>query len=348
MSEPPADLETAVLWSYRLLLGREPESADVVRLHAQAHRSVEDIRRMFMRTDEFSGQVSAQGGRMPAADVLDRFPPWQGSGEPGYWIDFLGVRTRCAYLPDTYGVLSGCVEGPPGQERAPLHETAEWIGTLRSVLEAEPRGRLTAIELGAGWGPWLVGAAKAAGRIGIGEIHLVGVEGAESHMRFMLQHFADNGLDPARHHLLHGVAGPRDGVARFPRLADPRDDWGGVAEFEAPALPPEADAGFDEVRCYGLAGLIEPHDRVDLIHCDVQGAELDVLAAAMEPLNRRVRRLVIGTHARSIEAQLLDLFSAARWRLEDEGACRLIQDGASGALGLVRDGYQVWANPSLA
>ena len=47
---------------------------------------------------------------------------------------------------------------------------------------------------------------------------------------------------------------------------------------------------------------------------------------------------------RRIEADLLDFFAALGWRLEDEGACRLVQPGGRGSLGLVRDGYQVWAN----
>lgn len=70
-----------------------------------------------------------------------------------------------------------------------------------------------------------------------------------------------------------------------------------------------------------------------------------MLTAAQEALNARVRRVVVGTHSRRIEADLLDFFAAQDWRLEDEGVCRLIQHGGRGALGLVRDGYQVWANP---
>ena len=69
---------------------------------------------------------------------------------------------------------------------------------------------------------------------------------------------------------------------------------------------------------------------VDLIHCDVQGSEYDVLTAAQETLNARVRRVVVGTHSRRIEAELLDFFAAQGWRLEDEGICRLIQHGGRG------------------
>jgi hypothetical protein len=131
---------------------------------------------MFMRTDEFTGRAAADGVRTPNSEVLAHFPPWTGEGEPGVWFDFLGVKTRCKYRPDAYAVLSGKVEGPPGTERAAIHETAEWSGTLRSILEARGRGSLVVVELGAGWGPWLVGAAKAAERVGIRNVHLAGVE----------------------------------------------------------------------------------------------------------------------------------------------------------------------------
>ena len=222
---------------------------------------------------------------------------------------------------------------------------AEWIGTLRSVLEARERGSLVVVELGAGWGPWLVSAAKAAERIGIRDVHLVGVEGAQSHVDFMLQHFRDNGLDPNAHLLIHGAVGARDGTARFPKLATPSDEWGAVADFGQGVA---AGAAFDEIRCVALTTLLAQLPPVDLIHCDVQGAEYEVLTAARAVLEARVRRVVVGTHSRRIEADLLAFFAALGWRLEDEGACRLVQPGGRGALRLVRDGYQVWANPQLS
>lgn len=340
-TETRSFLEDAVLWSYRLLLGREPESAEVVQRHASAHHSVADIRSVFMQSDEFGRCATATGARVPDAEILRHFPPWSGAGEPGFWRDFLGVRTRCDYLPDAYGVLSGAVEGPPGTEKAGLHEIAEWIGSLRSVLEARARGVLVVVELGAGWGPWLVGTTKAAERIGIHEVRLVGVEGERGHFAFMQQHFRDNGLDPEAHLLIHGVIGVRDGVARFPRSPDPRNDYGSVADYAA--ANPSARGEFEDVRCVALTTLLGQLPPVDLIHCDVQGAEHEVLTAAQAALDARVRRLVVGTHSRRIEADLLSFFSALGWKLEDESVCGLVQ--ADRGLQLVRDGYQVWSNP---
>ena len=344
-TQPNASLEDAVLWSYRLLLGREPETAQIVQTHAKAYRSVDEIRRIFIHSDEFAGRMTAEGARVPNSEVLVHFPPWTGQGEQDVWFDFLGVKTRCKYLPEAYAVLSGEVEGPPGTERIAVHETAEWIGTLRSVLEARARGSLVVVELGAGWGPWLVGAAKAAERVGIRNVLLAGVEGAQSHFDFMLQHFRDNGLDPNAHVLIRGVVGARDGTAHFPKLTAPSDEWGAIADY---SNSPAAGTAFEEVRCVALTTLVDQLPPVDLIHCDLQGSEYDVLTAARATLSARVRRVVVGTHSRRIEADLLDFFAGLDWRLEDEGVCRLVQHGGRGALGLVRDGYQVWVNPHAA
>ena len=351
-------LEEAVLWSYRLLLGREPESAEIVRFHARAHVSFDSVRRTFMQTEEFAEGVVGTGGWMPKSrtvhylsdsEVLAHFPQWTGRGEPGFWYDFLGVRTRCSYLPDSYALLSGQVEGPPGTERAAVHDAAEWMGTLRSVLESRANGTFTIVELGAGWGPWLVGAATAAAHVGIQTVHLVGVEGAQSHFNFMLQHFRDNGFEPDVHTLIHGAVGVADGTAHFPIPSDPSGDWGGMADYDGKtgcnAVVGPRDESFEEVRCVALTTLLGQFPRVDLIHCDVQGAEYDVLAAARDAIDARVRRVIVGTHSRRIEGDLLDFFAALGWRLEDEGVCKLVQPGGHGPIGITRDGYQVWANP---
>jgi hypothetical protein len=97
-------------------------------------------------------------------ETLDQFPPWSGEPEPNFFRDFLGARTRTSYLPPNYASFAGTVQGRPGIDRAGIaHDAFEWAGVLRAVAEA--KGSFTCIELGAGWGPFLVGAAKAAQRL---------------------------------------------------------------------------------------------------------------------------------------------------------------------------------------
>jgi FkbM family methyltransferase len=296
--------------------------------------------------------VAADAARLTDEEVIRSFPLYPGPVEPGFIIDFLGTRTLhafCDHLP---------AEGHVGEYPIPMdwHATMlEWAGTLRAVLEAGPEA--VAVELGAGWGPWLVTFARAAARRGA-KVHLIGVEGSRKHCGFMRRHFQENGLSPDEHTLLHGIAGARDGVAYFPELGD-ETQYGGVADFKsdpplgwlyrrwrgmadrllgrrAEAAPP----GHAAVRCYSLDRLLRPHPRIDLIHIDIQGAEYDVLAAASS-LHRKARRLVIGTHSYEIEAQLQGELGRHGWELESAEEC-VYQHGA-----LWRDGCQVWRNPRV-
>ena len=344
------DLETlpridAVLWSYRLFLGRGPEDMAALSRHIDGQPSLNDIRQRFIQSNEFQEYVAAQSSspKRPAVSpaVLAAFPACTGPGTEGFFTDFIGTRTRCSYLPDSYASASGIVEGPPGTESFGLHEPAEWEGTLRSVLEAG--SRFVAVELGAGWGPWLVAGARAAGLRGITDMHLAGVEGASGHYSYLLQHFRDNGIDPAAYTLLHAVVGVEDGMARFPKLDVPSADWGAHASYGGG----QATEQFDEVPSVSIATLLSKLPPVDLLHCDVQGAEADVLTAAAGVLSDRVRRIVVGTHSRTIEDRLMTAFSADGWMLEHESPCRFMQ-GATGALHLLNDGTQVWRNARLA
>ena len=348
---PPPTIREAVVWAYRLLLGREPNDQAAIDVHL-GYETVATLRAAFMATPEFRQVHPASSATPPTvtpdeAAVINRFQPFfQAPAPPGSWCDFLGVRTRCAFLPDGYDGLSPfAMQGPPGSVGGPLHDKEEWVGTLRSLLEA--RDRLVVVELGAGWAPWLVAAAVAARCIGISDIRLIGVEGSAGHVGFMDQHMRDNGIDPGAHRLIHGVAGPRDGVARFPRLAEPRNNYGSQADYGAASLTGSVAASeMEEVPCYSLDTLLAELNRVDLLHCDIQGMEGAVFAAARTVVNAKVRRAVIGTHSRAVEAELMEVFAGLGWILEDETVCRLHQ-ASDGSLHLFADGCQVWRNPGL-
>lgn len=261
------------------------------------------------------------------------FPPWSGPTEAEFYYDFLGVRTRLRYLwlPDW---VSGHTFGHPESEKHFLHSHAEWLGTLRAVLEA--KDKLVAIELGAGWGPWLVAAYRAALARGLVNIKCVGIEGMIEHVEMLRQHCDDNGLTPENRVLIHGIVGVEDGTAYFPVSSDPRADWGAQAAFDD-TQPPNTTA----VRCISLRTLLSWFDRVDLIHCDIQGAEVNVVPAAMNDLNRKVRRVVIGTHSHDIDRTLIEAFRAAGW--QDEA----LVPGPLNEHGYHEDGTQVWRNPRV-
>jgi FkbM family methyltransferase len=271
-------------------------------------------------------------------EVIRSFPCYSGPGTPGFITDFLGIKTRCAYIAHN-DQAGGVVEGYPIP--GGYHATGlEWAGTLRAARDAGET--VVAVELGAGWGPWLVTIAKAAALRGAKRFHLVAVEGSRHHLEYLLTHFRDNGLDPADHTILHGIAAPTDGTAEFPVLADPAADWGTAAvlgEADRGAAPTET------LRAYSLDTLLQPYYRVDLVHIDIQGHEVAVVTAARAVLGEKVKRLVIGTHGRSIEEQLLNELAANGWVLEAEEPCLYRQTEAG--MQLLLDGCQVWRNRGL-
>jgi FkbM family methyltransferase len=304
-------------------------------------------------------------------ETIRTFPRFQGDGQGGFITDFLGVRTSVGIFSG-FAPYSGMVEGYPVP--CNFHANAiEWAGVLRAVAEAGER--FVAVELGAGWGPWLITGGFAARQKGIQDIRLVGVEGSAKHLRFMHEHFRNNGFKHEEHTLLHGIAGTYDGTARFPILEDSQDNWGAEAAFQTRmSTPPSQPAGgwkrwlrpavravkrlkarmlgkpspvstsvaMEKLPCYSLTTLLKPFERVDLIHIDIQGAEFDVIADARAALRQKVRRMVIGTHGRFIEERLFAELSGQGWSLESDEACAF--DEADGTLHMTRDGCQVWRN----
>jgi hypothetical protein len=303
-------------------------------------------------------------------DTFQAFPRYTGPAQPGFIIDFLGTRTRSAFIRPL-AHLTGVVEGYPVPGN--FHATAlEWAGALRAVLDAGDE--FVAAELGAGWGPWLVATAVAARMRGIRRSRFLGIEGCRGHCGYMRTHFLDNGQNPDDHLLIHGVVGPEDGWAEFEVAEDPAAVYGatpqfrrqgktGVGHWPRPvqrlrrwrdwfsARPTaEVNAGLgggdvpkhERVRCYALDTLLAGFERLDLVHVDIQGGESRLIPAARQILKQKVCRLVIGTHSRQIEADLVGELSGRGWTLEADESCMFEQHGEAAVL--YRDGCQVWRN----
>jgi FkbM family methyltransferase len=324
--------------------------------------------------------------KMSDEEVIKSFPAYQETGTPGYITDFLGVKTRTSYIGEL-PKEGGQVEGYPIPSS--FHATAiEWAGVLRAVLECEKE--MIAVELGAGWAPWLVTVARAAELRGIESVRLIAVEGCPGHCGYIASHFSDNGLNPSHHAILHGVVGTTDGEAEFPPLTDPSADYGAravLADVQAAngvkghrtallvrrlashvlrtmkagvrsvrhckfarhsAHVNESNGGASNqpantrVPCFSISTLIQPFRKVDLIHVDIQGDEYKVISSAADVLKEKVKRLVIGTHSRTIELQIRDELTHRDWELESEEVC--IFRRRWGMNRLWRDGCQVWRN----
>lgn len=282
-------------------------------------------------------------------------------------VDFLGTRTRRSFYA---GMTSD--EAPARGERVITtwypafdEEYFEWIDLLETIEQASDS--YVIIELGAGYGRWCMRAASAVRRKPGCRLQCVAVEAEPDHFRWLLEHFRDNGVDPSAHEVIWAAAAARPGFAPF-RIGKASGWYGqriasraqappqpGVAErrrLKARSLlarPPRmsgSDVGVMWVPCITLAEVLAPYPRVDLIDLDVQGAEADVLAAAIDSLTERVRRIHVGTHGAEVEQRLRELFSAHGWTNLHDYPCQQRALTPYGEIAFL-DGVQTWVNPEL-
>ncbi len=219
-------------------------------------------------------------------------------------------------------------------------EIFEWIDILETVKAA--RGHYRIIELGAGYGRWMVNAALAARQRSI-PFHLIGVEAEPAHFAWMERYLRDNDIDPDQHTLVRApVSGSLD-VVRF--YTGKPNKWYGQA-ITRDAAPQEEGLTIVEMQPVTLSAILAPLGIVDLIDMDVQGAEYEVLEAAQARLRDKVRRIHIGTHSAEIEANLFRLFSQLDWRNTVNYPCGQTSDTPYGRI-TFGDGVQTWINPVL-
>ena len=286
--------------------------------------------------------------------LLEQFRVAGRAPRPGFIVDFLDVHTRVTSLADGQRASEGVLDIPvPGDYHA---EAIEYVGLLKGVIRA--KDQFVVLEVGAGWGPWLVAGAKAARARGIETVRLYGIEADPTHVEFMRQHLRDNGLDPEGHCLIHAAVGLEPGRARFPRVADAANDWGSrparlaageTNQEDVRYLGPLLEASL-EVDVLSLADVLAREPRWDLVHIDIQGWEAFVCEGSYAHLNARVATLVIGTHSRKIEGDLVALFHREGWMLENEQPSRFryLQGVPLLESMNLADGTQVWTNPRLA
>jgi FkbM family methyltransferase len=296
------------------------------------------------------------------AGVFAPFRPWSGWVPEGYWANWLGVRTSAkvwAFSPQDLEVFS---RGRHETTGYPYHDehVLDFSPLLEAVLGAQ--GRFVMIALGAGWGRWLTAGAAAARQRGLG-YHLVGVEAEPDHFRWLKEHLEENGVRPAECRLFNAAASAHTGACWFyvgkpdswygqkivPDSAVPRKWWwwvpvGKEVEHQGERLRRIRSVNARDV--LSAAGGV-----VDYLHMDIQGTELDFLAAGAELIQQRVRRVNIGTHSAEIEAGLRRLFGQLGWINRHDvpmnGLLPVFVGDQQVSTVQFGDGVQVWVNPRL-
>lgn len=264
--------------------------------------------------------------------------------EPDLIRNFLGVKIPVKVYPPVLEAMKGQVEPVP--EPGNWHaDIAEWGGALRAVALAQ-NGLFRIVELGCGWGCWLVNTGAAARSRGL-EVDLIGVEGDANHLDNAREVLEMNNFSEKDFRLNHGVAGPRSGKAIFPNPEKGSAAWGGEAIFypdEARLAAAAQDPSVQVLDCLTL-DVLSSGQVIDLLHIDIQGGETDYVRGNMDSIEQLVRRVLIGTHSRVIEGQLMEHFQKAGWRMEMERP--VIAPLQAGNPVTLIDGVQMWANPAM-
>jgi FkbM family methyltransferase len=264
------------------------------------------------------------------------------SAVPNRFVNYFGVIIDPKFFPTILGERAGEVE----RETIPANwhaDIAEFGAALRAVELAQ--GSFTMVELGCGWGCWMNITGAAARRCGL-TVSLIGVEGDEDHVGFARQALTENGFAAEEYRIHRGIASANAGEALFP--SQEGGHWGLSPMFNAtPEQRAEvlATGHYHALPMVPLSGLAADHQRIDLLHMDIQGGEHDLIAEALDFLRENVAYLVIGTHSRAIEGKIWALLEDAGWLLEMERPAIFMNHGDK--LTISVDGVQGWRNLAL-
>jgi FkbM family methyltransferase len=242
--------------------------------------------------------------------------------EPGCFTNWLGLKTDASMFASCEKIRDTIRPEIPSGGDGVYGGYAEYASFLTAIEQTPYRSSFTAIELGAGWGPWISGIGKVCQRMGFADIHLVGVEADEEKCALMRQHMARNGLAAK---VIHAAAWHEDTMLKFPVIH--RQDHGAAASTEPNAKDYRGIAqSYVDVPGLSLKTICEGPPVIDYMHWDIQGAELALAESHSELLNSRVRFLFIGTHSRPIEGGLIEFFFRHQWDVLLQHPCDFTYD----------------------
>ncbi|MDK9718738.1 MAG: hypothetical protein OEL57_12660 [Trichlorobacter sp.] len=262
---------------------------------------------------------------------------------PGYITNAFGVKINPNFFPHILSGKEGIEEVPiPANWHADI---AEFGSVFRAVDLAKEH--FTIIELGCGWGCWLNNAGIVAKRKGL-SVSLVGIEGDLGHIVFAKEALCTNGFEETEFKLYHGVASAHAGTALFPIQSQSGVSWGLEPLFNATDEETDNLVKSGSYSCLPQitlqSALPQRINKIDLLHIDIQGGEIELIPESIDFLNEHVATMFIGTHSRQIEGELIDLLINAGWRLEVERPAVL---SIGKTVSTLVDGVQFWRNPNL-
>jgi len=340
-----------VIKAFEVILGRKPESPQAIAHHLGAVSHVDlvagilasaeaNARISFLRQSPFFHYNTSVDVRGIIENNIDH----ERKPREGHNVNFLGVAVPIEvfdFLADTGGTLD---EVPlPSNYHADM---AEWAAAIRPIDLANKR--FTMIELGSGWGCWMVNTGVVAKKRGL-SVDLVGVEGDPKHVSLCHKTMASNGILPSEYSIVRGVASAASGVALFPKRQPDESNWGFEPIFNATESMEQelvSSGAYEALEMIPLHEVIGDRTLVDLLHLDIQGGEVDVIRGTLDILKEKVGYILIGTHSRVIEGELIGILQSEGWVLEIERPAIFLVS-TDGTLQTAVDGVQGWRNPKF-
>ncbi|MEI6104282.1 MAG: DUF4214 domain-containing protein [Methanothrix sp.] len=339
------DPNELIYYAYNILLGRDPdpEGLDFWTKQLQ-NKSKDAFLSAIVQSEEFSNhhpswlklqnEISPHhiysGYNDSDIEMMHKYILNSARLHDDHFVDGFGQRTLLTSVPfaSKFNLNRLTMPVPDDGFHA---EALEYIALIDSITRS--KGSFCAVEIGAGWGPWISLAGVLARAQKFSNINLVGVEGLPARFELMKRQLAFNGLRPNSQgtdtllgnihcKLFEGAAGVKSGHLFFPDVSVM--DMGSAASTE----DNQTDyRGLDnkniKVKSYALSEIMEDLKKIDYLHIDIQGSEYDLIAANLTLLNERVAGLMIATHSRVIEGKLIELLYGAGWLLHREKPCRV-------------------------
>jgi FkbM family methyltransferase len=256
--------------------------------------------------------------------------------------NFIGVLMEPSLFPPLLNSLVGQVERPPIP--ANWHaDVAEWAAVFRAIeLAGED---FSILELGCAWGCWMCNAGKAAKRTGR-TIKLMGIEAVEEFVATAERHLKLNSFLESEFTVHLGIAAPTAGSVLFPKKNLESVNFGLAPVFNRTEseVAEILEAGtHDLVKMIPISTILADTERLDLLHIDIQGGELELLEQSISVISEKTAYVFVGTHSREIEGKIFELMLHHGFILEVERPAILSLE--SGRHPTIKyDGAQGWRN----
>lgn len=285
-------------------------------------------------------------------DVFDGMTPFSGHVDQGFMVDFVGARLDANFRtiwgvdPAKEGGRDIATAFPAITDGEGWFEGYNWVAAAR-----EARGSYVMMTLGACYGAQAVGSYLALQALNRMPATLVAVDPVPENIDWTRKHFRDNGIDPEDHWVLEAALSDSNAPVVFP-VGSPGSGTQNCVFFNSPAgrtalahqledqdqagkvgrnllatngtgitinMTPDRDPPFEAelqlVSAVTVADLLGPFDRVDYIEADLQCSEIVVFPPAIELMNRKVRRVHLGTHHPEQHRFLQGMFEQHGWQV---------------------------------